>query len=153
MAYFKLSTEVSVCLQQKLSDRAWKRFICYCLVIKRYCLFILAGYYWVIAYIGNEWLTGKNVEVIGHHYHHHHHHHPTVCFTTGLYALPNRVLCTMQSSASSFNFQYPLFYLRSPGSCLLLLPRLLVPSSFSSVTCFRRQFLRNVLPIQLASIF
>ena len=38
----------------------------------------------------------------------------------------------------------------SPSSCLRLLPRLPVPSIFPSMTCFRRRFVRNVWPIQLA---
>jgi hypothetical protein len=41
-----------------------------------------------------------------------------------------------------------------PSSCLLLLPRLTVtsilPYTFPSVTCFRKQFLRKMWPIQLA---
>jgi hypothetical protein len=60
----------------------------------------------------------------------------------------------VRSSASSFNFQYFLFSLRSSSSCLRLLPRLLIiyllPSNFPSITCFRRQFLRKMWPIQLA---
>jgi hypothetical protein len=60
----------------------------------------------------------------------------------------------VQSSASSFNFQYLLFYLRSSSNCLHLLPRLpiisLLLSNFPSITCFRRQFLRKMWPIQLA---
>jgi hypothetical protein len=54
----------------------------------------------------------------------------------------------VRSSASSFNLQYPLFSLRSSSSCLRLLPRHLVtsilPSIFPSITCFRRQFLREM---------
>jgi len=42
----------------------------------------------------------------------------------------------------------------SSSSCLLLLPRLtatsILPSIFPSITCFRRQFLRKIWPIQLA---
>jgi len=37
------------------------------------------------------------------------------------------------SSASSFNFQHPLASLRSPSSCLLLLPRLPVTATLASV--------------------
>jgi hypothetical protein len=36
------------------------------------------------------------------------------------------------------------------NSCLRLLPYLLVPLIFPSMMCFRRQFLRNMCPIQLA---
>ena len=60
----------------------------------------------------------------------------------------------MPSSASSFNFLYPIVFLRSSNSCLHCFPCLLVtsipPSIFSSVTCFRSHFLRNMWPIQLA---
>jgi hypothetical protein len=57
-----------------------------------------------------------------------------------------------RSSASSFNFQYPLFSLGTSSSCLCLLPRLPVTLSFPtfpSITRFRRRFLRNMRPIQL----
>ena len=51
-----------------------------------------------------------------------------------------------------FNFQYPVFSLKSSSSCLLLLPYLTVtsvlPSNFSSITWIRRQFLRKIWPIQ-----
>ena len=63
----------------------------------------------------------------------------------------------MRSRASSFNWQYPLLSLRSSSSFLRLLPRLLVtsfcPFIFPSITCFRRQFLRKMWPIQLAFRF
>jgi hypothetical protein len=68
--------------------------------------------------------------------------------------IPKRVLHRVRPSASSFNFQYSLFSLRSSSSCLTLVPHLLVtsalPSIFSAVTCFRKQFLHNMPPIQLA---
>jgi hypothetical protein len=44
--------------------------------------------------------------------------------------LLNRFLHTVRSSASSFNFQYSLFSLRSSYSCLRLLPRIPVTSTF-----------------------
>ena len=44
-----------------------------------------------------------------------------------------------QSSASSSNFHYLLMSLKSPSSCLCLLPRLPVSPIFPSVTCFRRR--------------
>jgi hypothetical protein len=47
-------------------------------------------------------------------------------------------------------FQYLLASLRSSNSCLRLLPHLLVPQIFPLTMCFRRQFLRNMCPIQLA---
>ena len=70
----------------------------------------------------------------------------SVCLTTGLQPLPKRVLYTMRSGASSFNFQYPLA--SSSSSCLCLLPRLSVTSIFPSM-CFIRQFLRNMWPVEL----
>jgi hypothetical protein len=80
--------------------------------------------------------------------------HSVVCLTTGPQPLPKRVLHWVRSSASSFNFQYLLFSLRSSSSCLCLLPRLpviyILSSNFPSITCFRRQFLRKKWPIQLA---
>ena len=73
--------------------------------------------------------------------------------TTGPQPLPKPVLHTVRSSASSFNFHFPLFSLRSPSSCLRLLPRLpvtsILPSIFLSITCFRSHFLRKMWPIQL----
>jgi hypothetical protein len=50
--------------------------------------------------------------------------------TTGPQPLQNRVFNTMQSSASSFNFQHPLVSLKSSSSCLPLLARLPVTSFF-----------------------
>jgi len=82
--------------------------------------------------------------------------HSAVFLTTGPQPLPKRVLRRVRSSASSFNFQYPLFSLRLSSSCLRLLPRLTVtsilPSSFSSTKCFRRQFLRKMWPVRLAFV-
>jgi hypothetical protein len=57
---------------------------------------------------------------------------------------------TVRPSASSFSFQYPLFSLRPSSSWLRHLPRLPTPFVFHSIACFRRQFLRNMWPIQLA---
>ena len=77
-----------------------------------------------------------------------------VCLATGPQLLPKRVLHSKRSSASSFNFWYPLFSLRSSSSCLRLLARLPVtsifPYTFALTTRFRRQFLRKMRPIQLA---
>ena len=79
-------------------------------------------------------------------------HHLVVCLATGPQPLPKRVLHTVRSGAFSFNLQYPVFFLRSPCTFLCLLPRLPVsffPSSiFPSITCFRRQFLHKMCPIQ-----
>jgi hypothetical protein len=55
-----------------------------------------------------------------------------------------------QSSSAPYKFKYLLFSLKSHSSSLLLIPRLLFPSIFRSVTCFRRQFLSKMWPIQLA---
>ena len=82
-------------------------------------------------------------------YHHHHRHH-VVCLTTGQKPLSKRALRRVQSSAASFSFWYLLFSLISSSSCLRLLPRLPIPSIFPSITCFRRQFLHKMRPIQLA---
>jgi len=76
-----------------------------------------------------------------------------VCLTTCPQPLPKRVRHTVRSSASSCNFQYPLFSLTSSSSRLRLLSRLpltsIIPSIFPSITCFRRQFIRKMWPIQL----
>ena len=80
-----------------------------------------------------------------------------VCLTTGPKPRPKRFLHIVRSKASSFKWEYPLLSLRSSSSFLRLLPRLLVacisPFIFSSITCFRRQFLRKMWPIQLAFRF
>jgi hypothetical protein len=72
---------------------------------------------------------------------------------TGPQPLPKRVLHRLRSSASSFNFQYPLFSLGSSRSCLRLLQRLsataLLTSVFPSITCSSRQFLHTMCPTQL----
>jgi hypothetical protein len=83
--------------------------------------------------------------------------HSAVFLTIGPYPLPKRVLHIVRASASSFNSQCPLLSLSLSSSCLQLLPRLTVtailPSSFSSITCFRRQFLCKMWPIRVAFIF
>jgi len=58
------------------------------------------------------------------------------------------------ASASFLKIQHFVFSLRSCSSCLRLpplLPVTVLPSIFPSITCFRRQFLRQIWPIQLAS--
>ena len=45
-----------------------------------------------------------------------------VCLTSGPQPLPKPVLQTVRSSASSFNFQYPVFSFGSSSGCLRLLP-------------------------------
>jgi len=64
----------------------------------------------------------------------------------------NQVLYRVQSSASSFNTQYPLISFTSSSSCLHL-PRLLVTSVLPSIfpsACCRRQFLCRMRPTRLA---
>ena len=59
--------------------------------------------------------------------------HSVVCLTTGQQPLPVRVLHRVQSSASSFNFQYLILSVKSSSSCLRLLPCIhvtSVPASF-----------------------
>ena len=80
-----------------------------------------------------------------------------ICQTTGAKPLPKRFLYIVRSTASSFNWQYPLMSLRSSSSFLRLLPHPLVtsicPFIFPSITCFTRQFLRKMWPIQLTFRF
>ena len=77
-----------------------------------------------------------------------------LCLTTAPRRLPKRVLSRVRANASSLNFQYPVVSLRPYSSCFRLLRRLSVPSVslciVPSVTCFKRQFLRKMWPIQLA---
>ena len=69
--------------------------------------------------------------------------------------LPKPTLHRGRSSASSYNIQSPPFFLRSSSSCIRLISRLpitlILPYIFFffSITCFRRQFLRKMWPIQL----
>jgi hypothetical protein len=74
--------------------------------------------------------------------------HSVFCLTTGPTPLPKRILHIVRSRASSFKWEYPLLSIRSSNSFLRLLPRLLVTSSspfiFPSITCFRKQFRRNI---------
>ena len=82
--------------------------------------------------------------------------HSAVCLKRVPLTLPKWVLNTARRSVSSFNFQYPLVFIRSSSSCLRLLPLLPVtffPLSFFSITSFRRQFLHKMCPIQLAFLF
>ena len=73
---------------------------------------------------------------------------------TGPKPFLKRFLHIVRSRASAFKWEYPLLSLRSSSSFLRLLPSLLVTSIsafiFPSITCFRRQFLRKMWPIQLA---
>jgi hypothetical protein len=80
--------------------------------------------------------------------------HLAICPTTRPKLLPKRALHIARSRASSSICEYPLLSLRSSSSCLHLLPRLpvtsIIPFTFPSITCRRRQFLRKMWPIQLA---
>jgi hypothetical protein len=66
---------------------------------------------------------------------------------------------SIQCNSASFpcNFQYPLFSLRPSSSWLCLLPHppiiSFLPSIFLLITCFGKQFLCRMWPIQLASLF
>jgi len=84
-------------------------------------------------------------------------HHSVFCLTTDPKPLPKRCLHIGRSRASSFKWKYPLLSLRSSSSFLRLPSRLLAisifPFIFPSITCFRRQFLRKMWPIQLAFRF
>jgi hypothetical protein len=77
-----------------------------------------------------------------------------VCLTTGPKPLQKRALHIVWSRVSSSKREYPLISLRSSNSFLCLLPRLplspISPFIFSSITCYRRQFLRKMWPIQFA---
>jgi hypothetical protein len=81
--------------------------------------------------------------------------HLAVCLTTGVKLLPKRALHIVRSRACSFIFEYPLLSLRSSSSFLSLHARLpftsIHPFIFPSITCRRRQFLRKIRPIRLAS--
>ena len=83
--------------------------------------------------------------------------HSEFCLTTFPKPPPKRCLHILRSRASSFKWEYPLLSLRLSSSFLRLLPRLLAtsisPFILPSITCFRRQFLRKMCPIQLAFRF
>ena len=77
--------------------------------------------------------------------------HSVVSLMKGPQSLPKQVLHRLWSSASSSNFSYPVFSLRSSSAFLLHLPiTSILPSIFLSVICFRRQFLHKMWPFQLA---
>ena len=97
-----------------------------------------------------------NVFCMGSFYYYYYYYYPEVCLTTSPKPLPKRFLHIVRSKASSFKWEYPLLSLRSSSSFLRLLPRLLVtfisPFIFPSITCFRRQFLRKMWPIQSSPV-
>jgi hypothetical protein len=80
--------------------------------------------------------------------------HSVFCHTTDPKPLSKRVFHRLRSSASSFNIRYSPISLGSSNSCLRLHPRIpvtsILPSIFPSITCNRKEFLRNIWPIQLA---
>jgi len=110
------------------------------------CLFICGSFNGNISRSGYALSNGRTI-----------YHHPVICLTTGPKPPPKRCLHIVRSRASSFKWEYPLMSLRSSSSFLRLLPRLLVtsfsPFIYPSITCFRRQFLRKMCPIQLAFRF
>jgi len=65
-----------------------------------------------------------------------------------------RVFSRVWSIASSFNLKFPLVSSKSSDSYLRLLPCLpsilILSTTFPSITCFRRQFIRKIWPIHLA---
>ena len=97
-------------------------------------------------------ITGVSYISKGYYYY-----YSVVCLTTGPKPLPKQFLYIVRSKASSFKWEYPLLSLRSCSSFLRLLPHLLVtfisPFIFPSITCFGRQFLHKMWPIQLAFRF
>ena len=100
------------------------------------------------------WLAVKFVNYVSIHACIHLFIHSAACLTTGPYPLLKLVLHRVRSNASYFNFHYPRVSWKSSNSWLRLLPRLLftslLPSIFPPITCFRRQFLLKMWPIQLA---
>jgi hypothetical protein len=64
--------------------------------------------------------------------------------------LPKKLLQRVQANASSFKIQHLRLSFMSSSSYLRRLPHLPIDSIFPSSACFRRQFLRNVFPIQSA---
>jgi hypothetical protein len=83
--------------------------------------------------------------------------HNVLCCMRGPWPLPKGVLLCVPSRSFSFSSQHSLVLLISYSSCLHILPRLPVtyirPSISLSITCFWRQFLRNMWPIQLAFLY
>jgi hypothetical protein len=75
------------------------------------------------------------------------------CPTVVPLPLPKSVPHRQRFSYSCFSFQSPLVSLRSSSSCLRLLhlPSVtsILPSTFLSIMCFRRQFLRKMWPVHL----
>ena len=82
----------------------------------------------------------------------------TLFFETFIHPLcilsPKQMPQRVRFNSSAFKFLYLLSFLKLFSSCLCVLLRLPITSIFSyicpPITCFRRQFLRNMWPIQLA---
>jgi hypothetical protein len=83
--------------------------------------------------------------------------HSVVRLSTRPEPLQKRFLNRYQCSAFSFKFQHPPSFERPSSSSLCFVSRLsftsILPSVFPSVTCFRMQFLRKMLPTYLAFLF
>jgi len=73
-------------------------------------------------------------------------------FVRSVFCLPKRALQRVRSGTSFFNFHYPLFSLGHPVTAYVFFSVFLSLLSciFPSLTCFRRQFIRKMWPIQLA---
>jgi hypothetical protein len=79
-----------------------------------------------------------------------------VCLTKGAQSLPKQVFLRVRSSASPFQFQYPLLSSRSFRNYVCPLPHfpsLSLPFYCTSIICFRRQFVLKLRPIQLAFFY
>jgi len=77
--------------------------------------------------------------------------HFVVYLTKSPKLLPQQVPHSVQSSACSSYFQYPLIFWIAASSCLCLLPHLpIFFRIFPTIMCCVRQFLCKMWPIQLA---
>jgi hypothetical protein len=117
-------------------------------------------YWWIFQSTGTwrrvGWHTGTNTSAWCLHVDGSFFVHFVVCRTRGLQPLPKRVLPRVRLSTSTFNFHQPRFYFRSSSSflrLLLLLPvTSILPSIFSSILCFRRQFLHKMWQIKVVCL-
>ena len=102
-------------------------------------------------YVGGRHTTHQNT-----HTHTHAHHSFIHSFTHSFRSVVHQIRSLFQTEFSAecdlaLLLQISSIYsLRSPSSCIRLLPLLPVPFIFPSVTCYRRQFHRKMCPIQLA---
>jgi hypothetical protein len=74
---------------------------------------------------------------------------PRILFYDRSIVFPKWVLHIMWYSAFSVSFRYLVVFLRPSNNCLLLLYRRPVTCLFSSIKCFRKQFLRKLCSTQL----